>query len=255
VKFIESFEIEEKDKLYIVLEYVGGGTLQDLLSRVPDGRLCFRQAQSFFRDLMHGLEYIHSKGIVHRDIKPGNLMITVDGTLKILDFGVAELLRSFEDSSYSSKTQGTPAFQPPEIASGAERFSGVGGDVWAAGVSLFYIITGKYPFEGSTAYTLFENIAQAKYTIPSWVEKQCSALADLLRGLLEPDKNKRLTVEDILKHQWVQEDEDNKTFAEIIPTPTMFTRDFIQDIVKMKKESSDSSPKKRGWNNCICVLF
>lgn len=74
---------------------------------------------------------------MHRDIKPGNLMLTLEGRLKISDFGVAELLESFNDPSYIPKLQGSPAFQPPEVASGAESFSGVEGDIWAAGVTLY----------------------------------------------------------------------------------------------------------------------
>jgi len=204
VKMLESFANEEKGKLYIVLEYVGGGTLQDLLDRAPNSRLPLKQAQSFFRDLILCLQYIHSEGIVHRDIKPGNLMITLEGILKVSDFGVAERLSSFEDMSYCSKTQGSPAFQPPEIASGAERFSGVKGDVWAAGISLFYIVTGEYPFAGNTVYTLFENIARAEYVIPTSLQREHPQLALLITGMLEPDKNKRLSVSEIINHQWLQ---------------------------------------------------
>jgi serine/threonine-protein kinase 11 len=96
-----------------------------------------RREHSYFRDLVRGLQFLHGEGIVHRDIKPGNLMLTLNGSLKISDFGVAELLQSFDDPSYSPKSQGSPAFQPPEVASGAERFSGVKGDIWAAGITLY----------------------------------------------------------------------------------------------------------------------
>jgi len=189
VKYYESFSKEEKEKIYIVIEYVEGGTLQDLINKSPTSRLPLKQAQRYFKDLILGLQYLHSQGIVHRDIKPGNLLLTTDGVLKITDFGSAERIESFEDPNYSAKAPGAPAFQPPEIASGEETFSGVAGDVWAAGVTLFYIVTGKYPFEveGKTAYTIFNNIVSGKYKIPKWVRLH-KALTQLIRGMLEPNK-------------------------------------------------------------------
>ncbi|KAL6043183.1 Serine/threonine-protein kinase stk11 [Balamuthia mandrillaris] len=243
--------------------HVGGGTLQDLLNRVSPSRLSLKQARSFFLDLINGLEYIHGQGVVHRDIKPGNLMITEEGKLKISDFGVAEQLSAYDDPSYSSKTQGSPAFQPPEVASGAERITGVKGDVWAAGVSLYYIITGKYPFEGSTVYTLFENIAKADYNIPAWVDRP---LADLLHGMLEPDKEKRFSIAKIKSHRWFlqeirEEEEEGGETAEILPSRTMFTPEFIAEVSKNNKEddirtnTSSKSLASTTKRACTCILF
>jgi len=181
-------------------------------------------------------------------------MITLNGGLKLSDFGVAEYISSFDDQGYVSKVQGSPAFQPPEIASGTERFAGVKGDIWAAGISLYYIVTGKYPFEGSTVYTLLENIAKAEYVIPSWVEQ---SLADLIRGMLEPDKNKRFTLRQITQHSWMQnapesDDED----VEITPSRTLFTPEFIKEIEKIKDEGlreHSNAHKKTSCGPCVLV--
>jgi len=261
VTFIDSFANEDKGKLFIVLEYVGGGTLQDLLNRTPDRCLPVRQAQRYFRDLVCGLQYLHNEGIVHRDIKPGNLMLTLHGTLKISDFGVAELLQSFDDPSYSPKSQGSPAFQPPEVASGAERFSGVKGDIWAAGVTLYYIVIGKYPFEGSTVYTLFENIAKTEYQIPPSLDP---SLTQLIQGMLHPDKNKRLGLDAIQSHKWVQTNvESEQETLGIVPSRTLFTPEFISEMKAMKedgihnensgKRTPRSAKRKGGTHNC-CIL-
>uniref|UniRef100_S4RSP2 non-specific serine/threonine protein kinase n=1 Tax=Petromyzon marinus TaxID=7757 RepID=S4RSP2_PETMA len=88
----------------------------------------------YFSQLVDGLEYLHSQGIVHKDIKPGNLLLTTEGTLKISDLGVAETARKV---CYIQTSQGSPAFQPPEIANGLETFSGFKVDIWSSGVTLY----------------------------------------------------------------------------------------------------------------------
>ena len=96
---------------------------------------------------------------------------------------------------------GTPAFQPPEIAQGQEKFNGFKVDVWASGITLFKFVTGYYPFEGENVYILFENISKAVLEIPNHLDE---LLQSLLKGLLERDVNKRLTIADAKNHHWVR---------------------------------------------------
>uniref|UniRef100_A0A3Q3AAB2 Serine/threonine-protein kinase STK11 n=1 Tax=Kryptolebias marmoratus TaxID=37003 RepID=A0A3Q3AAB2_KRYMA len=161
---------------YMVMEYCVCG-MQEMLDSVPEKRFPVFQAHGYFCQLLDGLEYLHSQGIVHKDIKPGNLLLTTDGSLKISDLGVAEALHPFAEDDTCRTSQGSPAFQPPEIANGLDTFSGFKVDIWSAGVTLYNITTSLYPFEGDNIYKLFENIGKGDYTIP----EECGPLlSDLL---------------------------------------------------------------------------
>ncbi|NXW51573.1 STK11 kinase, partial [Nyctiprogne leucopyga] len=203
IQLVDVLYNEEKQKIflnsaftYMVMEYCVCG-MQEMLDSVPEKRFPVFQAHGYFCQLIDGLEYLHSQGIVHKDIKPGNLLLTTNGTLKISDLGVAEALHPFAEDDTCRTSQGSPAFQPPEIANGLDTFSGFKVDIWSAGVTLYNITTGLYPFEGDNIYKLFENIGKGDYTIP----EDCGPpLSDLLRGMLEYDPAKRFSIQQIRQH-------------------------------------------------------
>ncbi|XP_075752526.1 lkb1/serine/threonine kinase 11 isoform X7 [Rhipicephalus microplus] len=168
------------------------------LRKIPNGE---QNVHSYFCQLLDGLEYLHSQGIVHKDIKPGNLLLTNCETLKISDLGVAEALDRFAVDDTCHTSQGSPAFQPPEIANGHDSFSGFKVDVWSSGVTLFNITTGKYPFEGDNIYRLFECIGRGKFELPPDVEP---TLGDLLCGMLHKDPQARLSLQLVRRHDWVR---------------------------------------------------
>lgn len=135
IELLDVLYNEEKQKMYLIMEYCVGG-LQEMLESVPEKKLPLFQAHKYFIQLIDGLEYLHGRGIIHKDIKPGNLLLTLDHTLKISDFGVAEALDPFSFTDICTIGQGSPAFQPPEIANGHESFSGFKVDIWSSGVTL-----------------------------------------------------------------------------------------------------------------------
>ncbi|XP_054548985.1 serine/threonine-protein kinase STK11 isoform X1 [Talpa occidentalis] len=198
IQLVDVLYNEEKQKMYMVMEYCVCG-MQEMLDSVPEKRFPVCQAHGYFCQLVDGLEYLHSQGIVHKDIKPGNLLLTTSGTLKISDLGVAEALHPFAEDDTCRTSQGSPAFQPPEIANGLDTFSGFKVDIWSAGVTLYNITTGLYPFEGDNIYKLFENIGKGDYTIPG----DCGPpLSDLLKGMLEYEPAKRFSLQQIRQHSW-----------------------------------------------------
>ncbi|XP_076441490.1 serine/threonine-protein kinase STK11-like isoform X2 [Babylonia areolata] len=198
IQLIEVLYNEEKQKMYLVIEYCVS-ELQEMLESVPEKRFPVWQAHGYFCQLIEGLEYLHSKGIVHKDIKPGNLLITQDEVLKITDLGVAEALDMFAVDDMCRTSQGSPAFQPPEIANGLETFPGFKVDVWSSGVTLYNITTSLYPFEGESIYKLFENIGKGEFTIPDSVD---TLMADLLTGMLKYSAAERFSIQQIKHHDW-----------------------------------------------------
>ncbi|XP_013399905.1 serine/threonine-protein kinase STK11 [Lingula anatina] len=214
IQLIEVLYHEEKQKMYMIMEYCSGN-LQEMLESVPEKKFPLWQAHMYFTQLIDGLEYLHSQGIVHKDIKPGNLLVTTDGTLKITDLGVAEALDYFQEDDICKTSQGSPAFQPPEIANGLDSFHGFKVDVWSSGVTLYNIITGKYPFEGDNVYRLFETIGKGVFTIPDTGDP---SVEDLIRGMLTYDPVKRLKIQQIKHHNWYRK-KISRTTEYVMPPP------------------------------------
>eukprot|EP00736_Rhodelphis_marinus_P008186 Rmarinus@m.6288 len=204
VQSLDFISDEDNDTMYIILELITGCTLQELLDSAPDKRLPRHQAQDIFIKLIEAVAEIHKRSVVHRDLKPENIMLTSSGDLKLSDFGSAELLNQQELDDVS-RTIGSPAFQAPELARGKEKFSGYKADIWAAGVTLFIMVLGKPPFDGTTLYELWENIGRGEFSLPEDIEK--SNLGNLLRGILHVDERKRLSIKQILDHPWITKKE------------------------------------------------
>jgi serine/threonine-protein kinase 11 len=216
---------DEKQKMYMVMDYCVG-VLQEMLENAPGKRFPIFQAHNYFCQLIDGLEYLHSKNVVHKDIKPGNLLLTTDETLKITDLGVAEGLDLFAVDDCCRTSQGSPAFQPPEIANGDDTFSGFKVDIWSAGVTLYNITTGLYPFEGDNIYKLFENIGRGEYTIPQGVD---TLLEDLIRGLLQQEPSKRFTIQQIRSHDWFRK-KHPRVMSEYVCLPPLVDTDPLRSM-------------------------
>lgn len=137
---------------------------------------------------------MHAQNIIHRDIKPDNLLITEDDVLKIGDFGVSEIFEK-PDGMRTSKTAGSPAFLPPELC--VSHHGGVSGppcDIWSMGVTLYCLRYGKIPFEHENIVEIYEAINNAEVELPG---DEDETFVDLMRKILEKDPTKRITMAEL----------------------------------------------------------
>uniref|UniRef100_A0A8B9GXS8 BR serine/threonine kinase 2 n=1 Tax=Astyanax mexicanus TaxID=7994 RepID=A0A8B9GXS8_ASTMX len=180
---------ENKKYLYLVLEHVSGGELFDYL--VKKGRLTPKEARKFFRQIMSALDFCHSHSICHRDLKPENLLLDEKNNIRIADFGMASL--QVGDSLLETSC-GSPHYACPEVIRG-EKYDGRKADVWSCGVILFALLVGALPFDDDNLRNLLEKVKLGVFHMPHFIPPDCQ---NLLRGMIEVDASKRLTV----KHVW-----------------------------------------------------
>ncbi len=131
---------------YIVMELIDGITLKQYMQKKGD-KLSWREALHFISQIVKALSHAHSRGIIHRDIKPHNMMILRDGTLKVSDFGIARLTNSTQ-ATLTQEALGSVHYISPEQAKGS--YIDARSDLYSAGVVLYEMITGRLPFEGAT---------------------------------------------------------------------------------------------------------
>ncbi len=181
---IHGVEETEEGHLFIVMPYYGGGTLQQLIARGP---LPVAHAIGCAAQVAAGLAHAHAAGVIHRDIKPANLMFAADGSLKIVDFGIAKT--AGETLTRKGLVLGTLAYMSPEQAEGGALDHRT--DLWALGVVLHEMLTGRLPFSAGSIDQLFRavchdeapKIRSLRREVPLEVETVVSRLLEK-----EPDR-------------------------------------------------------------------
>lgn len=209
---------ENKTDVILILELVSGGELFDFLAEKES--LTEEEATQFLKQILDGVQYLHSKRIAHFDLKPENIMLldknVPNPRIKLIDFGIAHQIKAGNEFK---NIFGTPEFVAPEIVNYEPL--GLEADMWSIGVITYILLSGASPFLGETKQETLTNISAVNYDFDEEYFSSTSELAkDFIRRLLVKDPKKRMTIDDSLEHPWIkvikrrnvrQEERDHKT--------------------------------------------
>jgi len=250
---------KDEDTYFIAMEYVQGKTLSKILEE--KGRLPYEEVVRIASEVAKALSYAHSKGLIaHRDIKPQNIMLTANGKVKVMDFGIAKLVGG-EGLTATDSILGTPFYMSPEQAKG--QSVDIRSDLYALGITMYQMLTGKVPFDGETPWSVISSHL-TKEVPPINLEDVPEKLKKIILKLLEKDPQKRYhnpeellndlseisesktipqeiseiekgkTV--ILKNEEISQVKDNKVDETVVLTEQKTHLDKITEEVKTAKE-------------------
>jgi len=191
IRLVGWFENEEN--IYLVLSYVPGRDLSKFFRDKPPTR---DLAASIILQIVEGIKYCHSRGVIHRDMKLENILIKDDMTIKLTDFGLCAI-KTHRDEYFNDEV-GTVRYTAPELLSGEGYDESV--DVWGIGVILFTLLTGQYPFDGSRKSNIFKRIVK-KHIDYSQYDLSDEEI-NLLKRLLCKNPRYRININDIERHAW-----------------------------------------------------
>jgi serine/threonine protein kinase len=223
VKISEMFE-RRAGEIWFVMEYMEGG---DLFDFVHENKVSESEAKLLFRQIVGAIRHLHSKNIVHRDIKLENFLLDKSQRIvKLADFGFSNQGTVFETSC------GSPYYSAPEIFLGTSYGKEV--DIWSLGVVFYAVVTRSLPFIASDLPSLMRKILNCEYEFPTSISPGCK---ELIQKMIVCDPSKRLTIEEVRKNPWLSS-----------PIPPV-------ELSKLEQENSSSLEAPRGavppliWNS------
>jgi len=226
--------------ILIVLELATGGELFEFLSYT--GSFEEPIARTYFQQLMEGVSFMHGQGVVHRDLKPENLLLGSDFTLKLADFGFANIISTTQSLLFTEC--GTPGYMAPEMITNS-GYDAAATDLWACGVILFIMLAGFPPFQKpSTSDWWFNKLTQGKHAL-FWQAHCRNAVfgeefKDFINNVLQPIPSKRFKIADMKAHAWWKGPVIND--ADLLKELTrrkLVVDDFKSRAAKEKKQAAD----------------
>ena len=239
---VEMYDVgEDSDKYYIVMEYVQGKTLKNLIKR--RGALTLDETLDIMTQLTEGISHAHDGYIIHRDIKPQNVMILDDGMVKITDFGIAMALNG-DELTQTNSVMGSVHYLPPEQANGTG--STIKSDVYSLGILMYELLTGRIPFKGENAVEIaikqmkdkMPSVRAVKPEIPQSVENI------ILKACAKNPKNRYESAKEMLedlKNCLNEERKSEKRHVYVHPEQEVEKTKKLSNLNPFKSEKSDSN--------------
>ncbi len=184
-----------ENQLLMLMEFVEGVTLENLMAAGP---IPIGQAVDYMTQVLSALSYAHARGVIHRDLKPANMMITADGVVKLMDFGIARMQQD-RKLTQTGQTVGSLYYMSPEQIKGGLDLD-ARSDLYSLGVSLYEVCTGARPFQGDSEYSIMSAHLQANPPPPIQVAPNLPpALSEIILLSLEKDPAKRFQTADAMR--------------------------------------------------------
>lgn len=228
---------QTETRIYFVMEYVSGG---DLMLHIQRKQFSLRQAKFYASEVLLALEYFHANGIIYRDLKLDNILLTLDGHVKVADYGLCK-----EDMWYGATTStfcGTPEFMAPEIL--LEQRYGRAVDWWAFGVLTYEMLLGQSPFRGDDEDEIFDAILEDEPLYPITMPRDA---VSILQKLLTRDPTRRLgagkeDAEEVKRHPFFKDVNFDDILHKRIPPPYFPTINGVADTSNFDEEFTREQP-------------
>ncbi|KAJ3410443.1 Map microtubule affinity-regulating kinase [Chytridiales sp. JEL 0842] len=225
--------METEDECYVIMEYASGGELIEYIA--ARNYLTEKEARKFFRQIVSAMDHCHLANVVHRDLKLENLLLNDDRNILISDFGLGRTFNP-DAEEYMKTFCGTPNYAAVELISGIP-YNGVKSDIWAMGVVLYVMMTGKPPFSGENISALYSKIKNVDYKCPDYFSKD---LRNLLGKMLRKDPKSRIDMDGLRNDPWMNFEEIERPLR-IIPKVTGSNPTASQVSQFIQSITSDSS--------------
>ncbi|CAD8066879.1 unnamed protein product [Paramecium sonneborni] len=242
IKYYESFA--ENESLNIIMEYAEGGSLNEKISehtkvgqKIPKDQILAWMAQ-----LVIAIHFMHSKNILHRDIKTQNMFLNKEQVIKLGDFGISKALGTH--GNFAQTFLGTPYFMPPEVIRGEPY--GKKADIWALGCALYELVMLKRPFQHDVMQIVFDMIQNKPYDMDPSVDQD---LQQLIEKTLQKDPNKRPFVEDLANLPCIEE----KINQFYIDHPNETNQIFFKKY-QLGQNNDDGGNSQNPEDNCLKVV-
>ena len=256
-QILDTFETEKY--VFIVMEYICADLLGFIRKRE---KLSENISKIIFKQIIEGLKYINKKKIVHRDIKLDNILIDLDNTVKICDFGVS---KKISEDELMIDHCGTPGYISPEIYKN-KGYEGFQCDIWSAGVTLYYMLSGTQPFRAYSVKEMEIKVLKGEYEEIKEVSKEAN---DLIKKMLVVDPEKRIKINEILNHPWLKnEDVENRKNLKLFTDNEKLLlskydvnylysnkEELIENFTLKNLESDNDETKLKNKGNTKSIIF